>query len=134
MINFLKKNIALLWAKKHVRKAEEFKKNAEQNQEKLLLSLVDTAKKTLFGREHDFENIRSVKDFQDKVKISDYEDLKPYIERVKKRTGKHPLDRCSGIFCKNFRNNFRLKVYSYFQGRNAISGESCPKRSFSLHC
>ncbi|MEA1849588.1 GH3 auxin-responsive promoter family protein [Chryseobacterium sp. MHB01] len=84
MINFLKKNIALLWAKKHVRKAEEFKKNAEQNQEKLLFSLVDTAKKTLFGREHDFENIRSVKNFQDKVKISDYEDLKPYIERVKK--------------------------------------------------
>ncbi|WP_288243912.1 GH3 auxin-responsive promoter family protein [uncultured Chryseobacterium sp.] len=84
MLNFLKKNIALVWAKKHVRSTEEFKKNAEQNQEKLLLSLVDTAKKTLFGREHDFENIRFVKDFQDKVNISDYEDLKPYIERVKK--------------------------------------------------
>lgn len=84
MVNFLKKKIALLWAKKHVRNAEEFKKNAEHNQEKLLLSLVDTAKKTLFGREHDFENIASVKDFQDKVKISDFEDLKPYIERVKK--------------------------------------------------
>lgn len=84
MVNFLKKTIALLWAKKHVREAEEFKKNAEQNQEKLLLSLVDTAKKTLFGREHNFENIISVKDFQDTVQISDYEDLKPYIERVKK--------------------------------------------------
>lgn len=84
MVNFLKKNIALLWAKKHVHKAEEFKKNAEHNQEKLLLSLVDTAKKTLFGREHNFETISSVKDFQNKVKISDYEDLKPYIERVKK--------------------------------------------------
>ena len=84
MLNFLKKKIALLWAKKHVRNAEQFKKNAEQNQEKLLLSLVDTAKKTLFGREHDFENITSVKDFQDKVKISDFEDLKPYIERMKK--------------------------------------------------
>lgn len=83
MVNFLKKNIALLWAKKHVRKAE-FKTNAEQNQEKLLFSLVNTAKKTLFGREHDFENIRSVKDFQEKVPISDYEDLKPYIERVKR--------------------------------------------------
>ncbi len=83
MVNFLKKNIALLWAKKHVRKAE-FKTNAEQNQEKLLFSLVNTAKKTLFGREHDFENIRSVKDFQGKVPISDYEDLKPYIERVKR--------------------------------------------------
>lgn len=84
MLNFLKKNIALLWARKHVREAEEFKTNAVENQEKLLLSLVDTAKKTLFGREHDFENITSVSDFQQKVRISDYEDLKPYIERVKK--------------------------------------------------
>lgn len=84
MLNFFKKNAALIWARKHVQKAEEFKKNAEKDQEKLLLSLVNTAQKTLFGREHDFENIRSVKDFQDKVAVSDYEDLKPYIERVKK--------------------------------------------------
>ncbi|WP_027387615.1 GH3 auxin-responsive promoter family protein [Chryseobacterium gregarium] len=84
MVNFLKKTAALAWAKSHVRKAEEFKKNAEQNQEQLLLSLVNTAKKTLFGREHEFENIRSIADFQEKVTISDYEDLKPYIERVKK--------------------------------------------------
>ncbi len=84
MVNLLKKTAALIWAKSHVRKAEEFKKNADKNQEELLLALVDTAKKTLFGREHDFENIRSVEDFQKKVNISDYEDLKPYIERVKK--------------------------------------------------
>ncbi|WP_267405656.1 MULTISPECIES: GH3 auxin-responsive promoter family protein [unclassified Chryseobacterium] len=84
MLNFLKKNAALVWAKKHVQKAEEFKKNAEKNQEDLLLSLVATAQKTLFGREHDFENIKSVKDFQERVHIGDYEVLKPYIERVKK--------------------------------------------------
>lgn len=84
MLNFFKKNAALIWAKKHVQKAEDFKKNAEKNQEDLLLSLVNTAQKTLFGREHDFENIRSVKDFQDRVPVADYEDLKPYIERVKK--------------------------------------------------
>lgn len=84
MLNFFKKNAALIWAKKHVQKAEEFKKNAEKNQEDVLISLVSTAQKTLFGREHDFENIRSVKDFQNRVPISDYEDLKPYIERVKK--------------------------------------------------
>ncbi|MDQ1804799.1 GH3 auxin-responsive promoter family protein [Chryseobacterium sp. CKR4-1] len=84
MLSFLKKNIALAWAKKHVQKAEEFKKNAEKDQEKLLLSLIDTAKKTLFGREHQFENIQSVQDFQKKVPVSDYEDLKPYVERVKK--------------------------------------------------
>lgn len=84
MLNFFKKNIALVWAKKHVQKAEEFKQNPEKNQEELLLSLVGTAKKTLFGREHDFENIHSIQEFQQKVPIADYEDLKPYIERVKK--------------------------------------------------
>ncbi len=84
MLNFIKKNAALIWAKKHVRKTEEFKKNAEQNQETLLLSLVKTARKTLFGREHDFENIHSVKEFQERVPVADYEDLKPYIERVKR--------------------------------------------------
>ncbi|SKB40226.1 GH3 auxin-responsive promoter family protein [Chryseobacterium balustinum] len=84
MLNFLKKNAALIWAKKHVQKAEEFKKNSEKNQEELLLSLVDTAKKTLFGRTYDFENIKSVKDFQGKVPVADYEDLKPYIEKVKR--------------------------------------------------
>ncbi|WP_159473008.1 GH3 auxin-responsive promoter family protein [Chryseobacterium sp. 18068] len=84
MLNFLKKNAALIWAKKHVQKAEEFKKNSEKNQEELLLSLVNTAKKTLFGRTYDFENIKSVKDFQGKVPVADYEDLKPYIEKVKR--------------------------------------------------
>lgn len=84
MLNFFKKNAALVWAKKHVQKTAEFKKNSEKNQEALLLSLVKTAQKTLFGREHDFENIQSVKEFQEKVPVADYEDLKPYIERVKK--------------------------------------------------
>ncbi|PKF75422.1 GH3 auxin-responsive promoter family protein [Chryseobacterium sp. PMSZPI] len=84
MLNFFKKNAALIWAKKHVQKAEEYKKNADKNQEDLLLSLINTAQKTLFGREHDFENIHSVKDFQERVPIADYEDLKPYIERVKR--------------------------------------------------
>lgn len=84
MLNFLKKNAALIWAKKHVQKTEEFKKNAEENQAKLLLSLIDTAKKTLFGRTYDFENIRSVEDFQAKVPVADYENLKPYIEKVKR--------------------------------------------------
>ncbi len=84
MLHFFKKNIALIWAKKHVKKAENFKQNAEKNQEKLLLSMVKTAEKTLFGREHQFENIRSIEEYQKNVQISDYEDLKPYIEKVKK--------------------------------------------------
>src|SRR5690606_22641097 len=84
MLNFLKKKIALIWAKKHVKATENFKNNAVEDQQKLLLSLVKTAEKTLFGRERNFENINSVHDFQTNVQIADYEDLKPYIEKVKK--------------------------------------------------
>ena len=84
MLNFFKKNIALIWAKKHVRSTEEFKQNPQKKQEELLLSFVEKASKTLYGREHDFENIHSVKDFQERVPIADYEDLRPYIERVKR--------------------------------------------------
>lgn len=84
MINFLKKSVAKTWAKKHVQNSELDKKNAVENQEKLLLELVKTAEKTLFGRERNFEEIKSIDDYQKRVSIADYEDLKPYIEKVKK--------------------------------------------------
>lgn len=84
MINFIKKKIALAWAKKHVKSTQNFKKNSSEMQSQLLLSLVKTAEKTLFGREHHFEEIQSVEDFQRRVPISDYEDLKPYIEKMKR--------------------------------------------------
>lgn len=84
MINFIKKKIALVWAKKHVKATEKFKKNAVEDQQQLLISLVKSAEKTLFGRERNFEDIKTVQDYQSRVQIADYEDLKPYIEKVKK--------------------------------------------------
>ncbi len=84
MLSIIKRNIALLWAKKHVKKTADFKKNAVTDQQKLLLSLVKTAEKTLFGRLHQFENIRTVEDFQRQVPVADYEDLKPFIDKVKR--------------------------------------------------
>lgn len=84
MVNFLKKNIALIWAKNHVKGTKAFKQNAVEDQQKLLLSLVKTAEKTLFGRHHQFEDIKNIEDFQAKVPVADYEELKPYIEKVKK--------------------------------------------------
>lgn len=84
MINFIKKKIALIWAKKHVKATEKFKKNVVEDQQQLLLSLVKTAEKTLFGRERNFEDIKTIQDYQTHVQITDYEELKPYIEKVKK--------------------------------------------------
>ncbi|MDN5626887.1 MAG: GH3 auxin-responsive promoter family protein [Weeksellaceae bacterium] len=84
----MKKKIALIWAKKHIEKSKSFKTNAIQNQQDLLLDLVKTSEKTLFGREHRFETIKSIADFQNNVPIADYEDLKPYIEKVIKGQSK----------------------------------------------
>ncbi|MFC4686405.1 GH3 auxin-responsive promoter family protein [Epilithonimonas pallida] len=88
MLNFIKKKIALIWAKKHIEKSNSFKTKAIKDQQELLLDLVKTAKKTLFGREHQFEAIKSIEDFQKNVPVADYEDLKPYIEKVKKGQSK----------------------------------------------
>lgn len=51
-------------------------------QEKVFNNLVASAKKTLFGQEHDFEHISSHKDFTEKVPIRDYEELKPFVLKI----------------------------------------------------
>lgn len=84
MIKFLKKNIAKLWAKHHVKQCDTYKNNAVEDQQQLLLSMVRHAEKTLFGREHLFQEVHSVKDYQKNVPVRDYEGLKNYIEKIKK--------------------------------------------------
>ncbi|WP_234737125.1 GH3 auxin-responsive promoter family protein [Tellurirhabdus bombi] len=44
--------------------------------------LVDEAKDTAFGRDHHFKDIHTYHDFRQAVPVRDYEDLKPYIERI----------------------------------------------------
>lgn len=84
MINFLKKQIALFWAKKMV-KSETFKfSKAQENQEKILLSLIKNAEKTLFGKIHNFDEIKTISDFQKNVPIYTYENLKPFIDKIKR--------------------------------------------------
>lgn len=84
MISQLKRTLALIWAKKHVKRAAQFKMKAVKDQDELLLSLVRTAEKTLFGRIFQFETIHSVTDFQEKVPIVDYEGMKSFTEKMKR--------------------------------------------------
>lgn len=53
-------------------------------QTQTLEQLVFAARPTAFGRDHGFDTIKSYDDFKKQVPIRDYEDLKPYIERVLK--------------------------------------------------
>jgi hypothetical protein len=52
------------------------------SQEKVLKKLIQTAKHTQFGKDHQFEDIKNSEDFANRVPIRDYEDLKPYVDRV----------------------------------------------------
>lgn len=52
------------------------------SQQKTFLNLVESAKSTLFGKDHDFAGIKTYADFKQRVPVRDYEALKPYVEKV----------------------------------------------------
>ena len=45
-------------------------------------NLIQSAKHTEWGKRFDYQSISSIKDFQERVPISNYESLFPYIERM----------------------------------------------------
>ncbi len=62
---------------------------ALDDQERIFKELIKTGRKTVFGKDHDFNNINSYEDFKKVVPIRDYEAFKPYIEQIKE--GKHNI-------------------------------------------
>lgn len=58
--------------------------NPIKTQEKVFCDLIKNAKNTQFGRDHNFETIKTHKDFVEKVPVRDYEELKTYVEKVVK--------------------------------------------------
>ncbi|MCC6463209.1 MAG: GH3 auxin-responsive promoter family protein [Saprospiraceae bacterium] len=65
------------------RRIDRMAANAVADQERIRQHLVARAHQTAFGRDHDFSSIESYADFTRQIPIRDYEDLKPYVERVK---------------------------------------------------
>ncbi len=53
-------------------------------QEQLLQSILRRQAETAYGRDHGFDDIRTVEDFRRQVPIAPYEYVEPYIERVKR--------------------------------------------------
>ena len=52
------------------------------HQAKIMEQLVDQARNTAFGKDHNFGTITDYEAFKRNVPVRDYEELKPYIERV----------------------------------------------------
>ena len=78
----IKSFLSLPFARFIVSKNKRWKKNAVEAQEKTMLSLVNKAKNTSFGKEHFFSKIKNYEDFKRYIPIRDYEKIKPYIKNI----------------------------------------------------
>jgi len=75
---------AKIFAKQVHQKNQKWIKNPIETQKKVFQQLIEAAKETQFGKEHNFKDIKSFEDFANGVPVRDYEQLKPYIESVVK--------------------------------------------------
>ncbi|WP_281541792.1 GH3 auxin-responsive promoter family protein [Maribacter aestuarii] len=78
----LKALAAKIFAKRTALKTSKWVDHPIDTQKKVFKVLIETASKTKFGLDHDFESIKSFEDFAEKVPIRDYEELKPYVNYV----------------------------------------------------
>lgn len=78
----LKSFLAKPFAKYVVKKTAKWANKPQQTQEKVFQNLIKTAQDTQFGEDHHFKNIKNFEDFAKQVPVRDYEDLKPYVDRV----------------------------------------------------
>lgn len=78
----LKSVAAKIFAQAVIRRVQNWASNPVETQQKVFETLLSKAKNTAFGKDHSFEKISSYTDFATQVPVRDYEDLKPYVERV----------------------------------------------------
>lgn len=76
--------LAKWWIKKRIHQIEHFQKNPLDVQKDMLHSLIRKAQNTVFGKEHDFKSIKSIRQFQERVPVSGYKKISPYIDRLLK--------------------------------------------------
>lgn len=77
-------NSVIHWLiKKRIHQIELFKKYPFEVQDELLKKLLSIARDTEWGRKYDFRSIRSSDTFAQRLPVSNYEDLKPTIDRLR---------------------------------------------------
>ncbi len=73
---------AKVFAKRIRKKVDKWAADPIRTQENVFRNLIETATHTVFGQDHKFQSINTHADFAKHVPIRDYEELKPYVNRV----------------------------------------------------
>ena len=77
------KSIAAKWFARSIhKKTQKWVQNPVAAQQKVFQELLTYAKDTQFGKDHHFAKIKTFEDFSKQVPIRDYEELRPYVDRV----------------------------------------------------
>ena len=80
----IKSIAAKIFARKIYKQTLKWTEKPVETQQRVFKSLIENAKSTAFGKDHHFDQIKNFEDFQKRVPVRDYEDLKPYVEKVVK--------------------------------------------------
>lgn len=80
----LKSIAAKLFASYVNKQTQKWANNPVEAQQKVFESLLFQSKNTLFGKNHDFRDIKTFQDFAKNVPVRDYEGLKIYVDKVVK--------------------------------------------------
>ena len=81
MVKLLSPAISSL-ARMRMWRIDAWRNNPEQAQRDVLQNLVTAAQYTEFGRQYNFSELFTISAFKQTVPIHEYEDIKPYIERI----------------------------------------------------
>lgn len=78
-------NSLLSWIiKKRIHQIDLFLKYPVDVQNEWFYNLINSAKDTEWGLKYDYKSIKTIDDFKNRVPINTYDDLKPYIDRLRK--------------------------------------------------
>ena len=78
----LKQFAAKIFAKYIVQQTAQWANEPIATQEAVFAALIAQARHTQFGKDHGFDQIKTHGDFIKSVPVRDYEDLKPYVQKV----------------------------------------------------
>lgn len=78
----IKSVFAIPFAKQVKKRVYKWAYQPHKTQEKVFRKLISKAKNTAFGKDHKFDQIKTYRDFKERVKVNDYEGLRSYVDRI----------------------------------------------------
>jgi hypothetical protein len=69
---------------KRISQIELFKKYPVETQKETIYRLLAKASATEWGKRYDYASVNSIKEYQSRVPVQTYEELIPYVERLRR--------------------------------------------------